>query len=670
MIFPNLAPQYYDNLDKSVLPRMEQFYQDCITINQSYWSEADTNTRFEANDADIYSNFYGNLPFQGRRTFNFNRIRPIVNMITGHQRRNRKSMICTPVENADAHTADQFTKVLLWLTQKEGILETISDAFQGACVAGLNFLHVWVDYRSDPISGDIKVDNKHYNSIIVDPYFRKHDMSDCNGIWSRSFMAPAAAASLLPDHAEEIVGMVAKAGAGRDGKFQYMPESFNLSFQNLLTYDEFYYRDYRKQLMLVDVTNGETFEWKSEDRELMSQFLRMHKQLTVIEQDVPTVKLAIVVQGKVIYHGPNVTGDDYPFIPMFAYYNPQIPYFPLRVQSVVTNLRDAQYLYSRRRNIELDILESQITSGYIYKENALVNPADVFLHGQGKGVALKEDANITDIIPIQAPSVPPSMIALSEALGKEIMTLSGVNEELMGSAVDDKAGILSMLRQGAGLTTLEGLFDQLDRTQKLLGKQILKIVQQNFTPGKINRILEDQPSPEFYNKNFGIYDIVIEDGLNTATQKQMQFAQYLHLREVGVPIPDDVLIESATIQNKKELLDSIRKASEQRDQIQQQQTQVAIEESQARTALANARAVADQGLGYERLSRVEENKALAEERRAQANKDEEEALMNYVKILKELEGLDLTHLHKLVTIAQALKGDTAQDAKPPAEARS
>ena len=34
---------------------------------------------------------------------------------------------------------------------------------------------------------------------------------------------------------------------GRDGKFQFMPESYNYGYKNLLTYDEFYYRDYRTQ---------------------------------------------------------------------------------------------------------------------------------------------------------------------------------------------------------------------------------------------------------------------------------------------------------------------------------------------------------------------------------------------------------------------------------------
>jgi hypothetical protein len=83
-----------------------------------------------------------------------------------------------------------------------------------------------------------------------------------------------------------------------------------------------------------------------------------------------------------------------------------------RIQGVVRGLRDAQFLYNRRKVAELDILESQINSGFIYKENALVNPADVFLTGQGRGLALKRDAQMTDVQKIEAPQIPPSMIQL------------------------------------------------------------------------------------------------------------------------------------------------------------------------------------------------------------------------------------------------------------------
>lgn len=659
MLFPQLSPQYYDSKDQPMLSRMEAFYSESITINQSFWGEADTDTRFETGDQAFWNDMFGNLPAHRRSTHYFNRIRRVVNMIGGHQRRNRKSTIVTPVENGDSETADQFTKVMIWCNNQESVLETISESFHGALVTGMNLLQVWVDYRSDPISGNIKVDNCAYNSFLIDPYFRKADLSDCNALWKRSFLTKREVLSLLPDRADEIMGLHGNdSGTGRDGKFQFMPESYGYGYKNLLTYDEFYYRDYRSQKMLADTQTGETQEWRSQDEDILREFLSLHPTITVIEQEVPTVKLAIVIQGKVFYDGPQPTGlDQYPFVPVLGYYNPQSPYFQNRIQGVVRGLRSAQYLYNRRRIIELDILESQISSGWIYKEGALVNPKDVFLSGQGRGLALKDDAQMTDVQQIQAPQIPPSMIQLSELLAKEVSEISGVNEELLGSAVDDKAGILSMLRQGAGLTTLQILFDQLDRSQKQLGKIMIDLIQANFTPGKIKKIIAGEPTAQFYNKSFGRYDAVVEEGLNTTTQKQMQFAQMLQLREAGVPISTEDLLEASTIQGKKKIIENAVAQQKAAAEAEQTQQQAALEEQAARINLAHARAQADQGLGLERLSRVQENKALAVERTAAAQNDRELALLNFVKALKEIESIDLMHLEKLITLSNVLKVD-------------
>jgi hypothetical protein len=491
-LFPQLSDTYYVDNDHDILKRMDYTYAKNITINQSFWSEADVDSRFKAGDQTIWQDQYGSLPAFRKRQFNFNRIRRIVNMISGYQRQHRKSTVVTPVEARGQQTADQFTKLMYHVNSKGGIYELLSDAFEGAVTTGMNMLSVWMDYRNDPVNGEVKVDNVAYSGYLIDPYFKNMDLSDCNNIWTRKYLSRDQVMTLLPDRKEEIKGC---AGWGnRDGKFQFMPESYNYGMQDLIIYDEFWYLSTRKQTLLVDTTNGETIEWKGQDED-QEEFLGMYPQVIKIDQEIPTCKLAIVVQGKVMYHGPNPLGvDRYPFVPVWAYYEPQIPYFPQRIQGVVRGIRDAQYLYNRRRIIELDILESQVNSGWIYKENALVNPKDVFLQGQGRGLALKAEAQITDVQRIEPPQVPPSMIQLSELLGQELGQISGVNEELLGAAEDDKAGILSMLRQGAGLTTLQVLFDNLDRSQKMLGDMQIELIQANWTPGKVQRILDEEPS--------------------------------------------------------------------------------------------------------------------------------------------------------------------------------
>lgn len=659
MLFPQLSPQYYNETDKAILSKMETFYAESITINQSFWSEADTDTRFEAGDQTLWNDLYGNLPANRRRQFNFNRIRRVVNTIDGHQRRNRKSIIATPGENADADTADQFTKIFMWLNEQEGVLHTVSDAFHGALVTGMNLLQVWVDYRSDPVSGNIRVDNCSYNSFLIDPYFRKSDLSDCNSIWKRTFLTKREVLSLLPAHTEEIMGMVGgDNGTGRDGKFQFMPESYNYGMKNLMTYDEFYYRDYRLQRMLVDAETGETQEWRGQDEERLEEFLKLYPSVTVIDQEIPTVKLAIVVQGKVMYDGPNPMGIDvYPFVPVLGYYNPQMPYFPWRIQGVVRGLRDAQFLYNRRKVIELDSLESQINSGWKYKEDALVDPHDIYLTSQGRGLALKKEAAMTDVEQIAPVPVMPTTIELSKILGDEINEVAGVSEELMG--FDNKeslSGYHAALKMSSSTTTLQILFDQLDKSQQLLGRIFRDIVQSNFTPGKVKKILEgEEPAPQFYNKAFGTYNISIEEGLNTTTQKQMYFGQLLQLRESGVPVPDEALLEACTIQNKKKLIESIQQAQQAQQQSAQQAQQLQMAQLEADIEESKARAFSHQGSGLERISRVDENHALALRQEAEARADDDMGFLNKIKALKEIDQMDIQHIAHLLDIERSLK---------------
>jgi len=662
-LFPQLSNTFYTDNDHDVLKLMDYTYAKNIQINQSFWSEAEIDQRFKAGDQTLWNDIYGNLPAFRRRQFNFNRIRRITNMITGYQRQHRKSTVCTPIENSDEMTSNQFSKILMWDDQKNHVLETISDAFDGAVTTGMNLLSVWMDYRNDPVNGDLAVDNVAFNGYLIDPYFKKMDLSDCNSIWTRKYLSRNQVKSLVPGREGEILEM--RGWGNRDGKFQFMPESYNYGMQDLLTYDEFWYLDSRKQKLLCDVQTGETMEWRGQDEDLQD-FLRTYPQIHTLEQEIQTVKLAIVVQGKVMYHGPNPLGiDRYPFVPVWAYYEPQMSDFPWRVQGVVRGLRDAQYLYNRRRIIELDILESQITSGFMYKENALVNPKDVFLQGQGRGLALKANAQPgVDVMKIEAPQIPPSMIQLSELLGKEISEVSGVNEELLGSAQDDKAGILGMLRQGAGLTTLQGLFDNLDYAQKMLGDIRISLIQSNWTPGKVQRVIGEEPSPQFYNRAFGKYKAIVEDGLNTSTQRQMQFAQLLQLRELGIPVPAEILVESSTLQNKEKLTNALGQQEQQAAQAAQLQQETQIELLKAQIEDLHARAVANQGLGHERASRIQENQALAVERRAAAHKDLDQGLLDKAKAIKELTSIDLEQVHRAVEILKLIQGNPEEKEKP------
>ena len=655
-------PEYLNDNYGAIKKKIDSDYTANQAIWQIFWTEATLDTRLEAGDTTLMADLNAQLPNNNRGNWYFNRVRPLCSMVSGHQRRNRKSTVVVPLENGDQQTADQLSKILLYIYKKEGVYETISEAFhQGACITGLNLLHIYLDWRNDPVNGEIKVENCAYNSFFIDPYFRKPDLSDCQFVWRRTYMSHSAAASLMPDKYDEIMALQGNpTGTGRDGRFQYMPESYGQTQQNRLAYDEYYYRDYRKQKLLVDKVTGDTLDVSEKDKIDIDTFLLHNPQVELIIQDIPTVRLAIMIQDHVFYDGPQpIAGlDEFPFIPVMGYYNPMMPYFYTRIQGLCRSLRDPQILLNRRIILSADMLESQVNSGWIFKENAPVDVKHLFQTGQGRIIPLKQESQMTDIQPIQPPQIPPSFFQLQETFSKELNFVSGINEELMGMAIDDKAGILAAMRQGAGLTTLQILFDRLDFAQNMLGEKIMKVVKGNWTPGKIKNVLEGQePAPLFYNKAFGKYHCMVELGFNTESQQQMQFAQFLQLREMGIQIPDEDMIEAATIQNKTKLTQKMMQRAQQGAQMQQMQAQIGMQEVQSRIKLSEARAIADQGLGVERMSRVNENQALAHERRAQAVKDDQQALLTYARAIKELEGIDIDHLQKIIALKRMLQED-------------
>ena len=645
-------------------------YTNNLSLWSIAWREGNIDIRLESGDTSLMNNINTTALTNGSNSYYFNRVRPICNMISGYQRRNRKSTIVVPLENGDQHTADQFTKILMHIYKKENVYETISEAFhQGPCITGMNLLQIYLDFTTDPINGDIKVDNLAYNEFMIDPYFRKPDLSDASFIWRRSFLTHSAAASIMPaDQYDKIMALQGNpSGMARDGRFQYMPEAYGYSQGNRVSYDEYWYRDYRDAKILYDSVTGESLDVSREDDKDIRELLGRHNQVKLTEKKVPTVRLAVVIQDTPFYDGENPLGiDDYPFIPIIGFYNKSMPYMYQRISGVCRSLRDPQFLFNRRVVLSADLLESQVNSGWIFKENAPVDVKHLFQTGQGRIIPIKEDAQIADIVPIVPPQIPPSFFQLQEVFDKELYNCAGLSEENLGKIVEDNAsGYLSALRQGAGLTAQQPIFDRLDLSQNMLGERMMSIIQANYTPGKIKRILEgEEPADLFYNKAFGRYHCMVELGFNTESQKQLEFAQLMELRKVGIPVSDRAMIEKATIQGKESIIQEMQQQQQQQQQLQEMQTKIQMQELQARAELSHARSEADRGLAYERIARVEENHALALKQLAEANKEDELALLNKVKILKELETIDLSHLQTLINLSNSMKQAEQASVKP------
>jgi len=635
--------------DRGIKGIMDKSYTSAYPANAAFWVQGSIDTRFKVGDQTLYSMLYGDNQWYQARRFFFNLVKRATNMICGRQRQNRKSTVAMPLHNDDS-LADDYNTVIKWTENRDGYQEYQSQAFEGAVTTGMSLLHLYPDYTMDPISGDLFTDQVSYQNFLIDPYFRKQDLTDCAFIWRRRWVNKTQAKSLLPGKAEQIDKM--KSNGVKDGRFPLQAELLNLNTSGLFTYDEYHYRSTREATIVLDPKTGEATEWEPEEgdpEDLLERTLQEQPWLVVTKKQVPTVKLVICIGGEVVYHGPNLLNiDDYPFVPVLCYHEPDIQSYAWRLSGVVRNMRDAQYLYNMRKVIEMDILQSQVNSGWIYPIDAVVDPKAFRQSGQGFLIPLKAGHLPNELQRIEAPSIPQSMLELSRGLAEDITKISGVNEELLGAATDDQSGILSMLRQGAGLVTLQTIFDKLDYSQRLFGKIRLQAIRKNFSKGKVRSILGRDPDPRFFSSYSLKYSIAVEEANYSTTQRQMELQQLLHFKQIGMPIPDKSILSAAFITNKREVMEDMQEQAQ--AQQQQQQSQMKSEEAikQADVMVKVAKSRSDLASEKEKLARVNELNSESQHNRMKSD-------LEMLQMMIGLEDMDLENLRKNFELAQAIK---------------
>ena len=648
-----------DPKSKELRERIQSFNDTSASFNMAWQAEASTDSLIEAGDQTALNSLGFNRVLPYMDMYTSNKIKRMVSMFSGIQRKQRKSTIVIPKENGDQQTADQFSKLIFHINNTCGTLDVISDAFHSASITGLTLAQTWVDYRDDPISGSIKVDLCPYNSFLIDPNFKKHDLSDCNTIWKRSYLTEQECKSLLPEHAKEISNL-ADSSAGSDDMFGYLNSSY-VTGANLMAYDEFYYKDSREQKMLIDTASGERLEYKSQDDELLPIFLQQNPNVILVEEEIPTVKMGILVNGNAFYDGMNPLGiDSFPFTPFFGYLNANVNEMSLKFQGIVRGMRESQFLFNLMTSLEVEYVQSRVNPGVIYQPLGLVDPGCIARRDLSAGIALKKNFTPESAVKFVNPmEIPQSVTMIREQAAKELIENDGGNEELLGSSTDDSiAGILAVMRSDAGTTLIQPLLDSLDLSQRIMGGLHIAILQSNYTPGKVARIIEEEPSQQFYNKTFGKYDAVIEEGMNTSTQRQNQFATVMALKQhAGINFSEGFVLSQSTMQNKQEAIDDVKNMAEQQAQAQQQEQQANQMLQQAEAELANAKSNADNAKALELTSKVNDNRTQAVANLAEANKDDERVALDKIKALKELEGIDLDHLERLVQLSNQMKMD-------------
>jgi hypothetical protein len=619
--------------------------QNYRSVEQARWNQSHIDTLFYAGDQSQMNALYGPTGAGNVVKYHFNLCQQPVNMITGYQRQHRKAIVFQNTDSSDDETTDQYTKLMSQVCQLEDIHEIYSRACELASISGKVLLQPYLDYTGeDPLQGQLKVKLWEYNSFLLDPYYRNPDMSDCRFVWTQEYITREEARERFKDKLDKVNMM--NSAPSNYGDFYFLPEKNQLDSSFMMVVSYVWYRGSIEKKKLYSKKRNQFFDFAGGDNQL-DQILQVIDDFTVVKVKQPCWKLALILNNSLMYHGENPlwNGTECPFVALDWNYDPQISHPELRVRSLIRTMRDPQFLFNYKIITNNDIAAATINAGWKRKEGAVANEESLKKTGQGYDVIINNEYELSDVEKIIPSAVPQSDLALAQQMNDLIFKTAGIDLENWSGQSDQQISSLTlMMKQAANLMVFQKYFDQWDLALKLLGEKLLQIALHNWNAEKVGLLIGEEPSPFFYSKVFAKYKTVVEEGLLTPTQRNLQAQQMMDInqafgREV---IPPSIIIERMNIQGKGKLMEFFKQQEEQQQQAAQEQQQVASAFQMAELQKLQSEATNNIALARERHGRAESNIGLFEERlseithnRALATKEKVEALEKLIELVRK-----------------------------------
>jgi hypothetical protein len=467
----------------------------------------------------------------------FPQLRRVVKWFSGYERDHRLSINYDPMEGGDVRTASQLNMVALWALQFQNGYHVISDAFEGAMKTGLNLVNVYNDRNINT-----KFERFMYHQFLLDPTFTRVDLEDCHYGILRKYVTRDAAKMLLPGK-EAFIEKFKEAPGGRDHRFANYPRP-TLYGERLLTYDEFQKRNTRKRKVIIIRPTAEEIVFDGSNAQLDTMIRAMAQRgippnlVSVVERWEPTVEVTTYLENEEVSHAVDPFGlDDFSFIPMIAYFDPDQQHSNEQLQSIIHGLISSQRVSDKKMMSMISWIEQQIGAGVDYEQGALLDDRDAFKTGSGSPRVFTKDALAENRAKDRVvPEIPTGLFKLWDTLTDLMPKLANVNLDMFGLPPGKGnvriSGGLAKLRMAAGLIGIRDLFDNREVSVKMLGKKINRLVQQ-YPPSKIRRITNQEPTKAFFTRLFGKYDVAVSEGILGDTQRAINYAELLGLMEVG-----------------------------------------------------------------------------------------------------------------------------------------
>jgi len=532
-----------------------------------------------------------------RPAITVNKILNTISNVIGEQLFNRSAVAYRPAKEGTAEIADALTKVFMQISHNNRLPWTRTNVYLDGIITGRGFYNVRLDF-DDSLMGEARITCLPPTSVLLDPDASQYDMKD----WSDVMISRW----LTLDNIELLYGVkVRKELEGKPDDYSpydfmdggdWQTDRFGNSTDPMKLGRPGYNRDFMgnemrkvrifdrqfKELAVleyfVDITKGDMREipptWK---RERIVRFLEENPALGTIKKKGFRVQWSVTA-GDVTMHDKVSPYKHFTVVPYFPHFRRG------KTIGIVENLIGPQELLNKSRSQELHVLNTTANSGWKVEQGNMKNMDDEDLRTQGAEtgfVAVVERMEgLEKITPNQ---IPTGLDRISFKAEEDIKNISGVSDYQTGFAREDVAAKAVKFNQARGSTNLAPVLDNLNRSDTMLAERTLDIVQRYYTePRLINitgaglgaqdeQVVVNEVSPTgsiVRDLTIGEYSVVVTSEPERDNFEDTQFDQAVRLRtEVGVELPDSVIIETSKLRNKNEIL-AVMNGNKSDEQIQ------------------------------------------------------------------------------------------------------
>lgn len=528
------------------------------------------------------------LEAEGRPALTINTILPTVNTVLGEQSTRRADIRFKPRRGGDEDVAHTLTKLYMQIADNNKLDWVEQQVFSdGLIMDGRGYFDVRVDF-SDHLEGEVRITAKDPLDIIIDPDAKEYDPKTWNEVFESKWMTLDEIEELYGKKKAEDLRFVAENGNsfGRDS-VEYEenrygdldPEDDYLGmglpgegeYRNVkaLRVIERQHKRITKVNCFVDPDTGDQREAPEAWSESKQKRFAKQYNLTLMSKVKRKVRWTVTCD-KVVLHDDWSPYNDITIVPYFAYFRRGRPF------GMVRNLLSPQEQLNKIASQELHIVNTTANSGWMVESGSLVGMTsdDLEEHGAETGLVLEYNRGSNPPAKIQPNQIPTGLDRIAMKAAANIKTISGVNDSMLGTDSAEVSGIAIQAKQNRGVVMIQVPLDNLRKARQYLAERILDLVQTFYTEQRIIQITnEDDPmkprEPMIINEmtpegriindlTVGEYDVVVSTAPARDSFDEVQFAEALNLRQVGVAIPDDAIIQYSHLARKEELAKRIR----------------------------------------------------------------------------------------------------------------